>query len=173
MKSRWILNLPGSVIRVILCLVLCLVFCGVFCSPAAALSGGMQKAVVHAMHKVPCAGGQGSASHKGILADLAGVGGSANECIEYQLLTDKVTYVIRPRVAILLMLGDDVYIKLAGDQLLLHTAQAPTDIHCSVLSMRLRGDEDGEGRDERHQARLCFSDDGAETPCPEQSADFR
>ena len=62
------------------------------------------------------------------------------------LLTERVRYVIRPRIAILLLLGDDVYIRLAGDQLLLRTSEAPKDVHCAVLSMTLRGKRRRRGR---------------------------
>ena len=71
------------------------------------------------------------------------------------LLTERVRYVIRPRVAILLLLGDDVYIELAGDQLLLRTSEARKDVHCAVLSMTLRGSEEreeNEAKDERQPA---------------------
>ena len=93
------------------------------------------------------------------------------------LLTERVRYVIRPRVAILLLLGDDVYIKLAGDELLLRTSEAPKDVHCAVLSMTLRGSEEeekeDEARKERHRPSVCLSESGDEVPCSADPEAFR
>lgn len=142
--------------------------------PAFALSGGMQKAVVHAMRKSPCTEGQSDAGHHGVISGIIGTGTFSNQCIEYELLTNTVRYVIRPHVAILLLLGDDVYIKLAGDELLLRSSEAPKDIRCSVLSMSLRSDEDeNEARREWNRSSVCRSESGEEVPCAAPREAFR
>jgi hypothetical protein len=150
------------------------------CSSIAAhgLSGGMEKAVVNAMQKVPCKEVQSSARHHGILAELVGGrpdggpegGPGGGECIEYELRTEKVSYVIRPRIAILLLLGADVYIKLINDELLLRTSEAPKDIHCAVLAMSLRSEEE---KKERRFPRICLSESGAEVACSAEPEPFR
>ncbi|MGC2208539.1 MAG: hypothetical protein WA532_00390 [Candidatus Korobacteraceae bacterium] len=122
------------------------------------------------MRKSHCADGQSSGQH-GAISEIFGNGGG-NECVEYVLLTERVRYVIRPRVAILLLLGDDVYIKLAGDQLLLRTGEARKDVHCAVLSMTLRGSEEEENG-ERDERRRCLSDSGDEVPCSAGPEAFR
>jgi hypothetical protein len=141
--------------------------------PAFALGGGLQRAVVQAMRKSSCADGQSSGQH-GAIAEIFGTSGG-NECVEYVLFTERVRYVIRPRVAILLLLGDDVYIKLAGDQLLLRTSEARKDVHCAVLSMTLRGseEEENEARDERSRPSVCLSNTGDEIPCAADREAFR
>lgn len=162
MKTHWILVLLGLSIFGIF-----------FSSPARGLSGGMETAVVHAMRKHPCEEAQ-SSSHKGILSGLVGSGG-ANECIEYELRSDKVTYIIRPRVGILLLLGSEVEIKLVNDELLLRTGAAPKDIRCAVLSMTLRNEE-VERRKEREsepQTSVCLSESGEPVPCFGESEEFR
>ena len=162
-------DLPGDLLMKS-CWVLVLL-CSSF--PAFALGGGMQRAVVQAMRKVPCADGQSSGQH-GAISEIFGSGGG-NECFEYVLLTQRVRYVIRPRVAILLLLGDDVYIKLAGDQLLLRTSGARKDARCAVLSMTLRGseEEEDEERDEQRRPSVCLSESGDEVPCSDDPEAFR
>lgn len=164
-------DLPGDLLMKI-CWILVLL-CSSF--PAFALSGGLQRAVVQAMRKSHCADGQSSGQH-GAISEIFGNGGG-NECVEYVLLTERVRYVIRPRVAILLLLGDNVYIKLAGDQLLLRTSEARKDVHCAVLSMTLRGseeeEEENEARDERHRPSVCLSQSGDEVPCSADQEAFR
>jgi len=139
-----------------------------FCSsiPAFALSGTMEKATVHAMRKVPCVEGQ-SSGHGGFLSGLANAGsaGVPGECIEYEIQTAKVAYIIRPNRAILLLLGGDVSIKLAGDELLMHTSDTPKNIHCAVLAMSLLSDpEKAELRDPAPPR--CYASSGREIPCP-------
>jgi hypothetical protein len=143
--------------------------------PAFALSGGMQKAVVHAMRKSHCTEGQSDPGHHGVISEIIGTGTVSNQCVEYVLFTDTVRYVIRPRVAILLLLGDDVYIKLAGDELLLRSSEAPKNIRCAVLSMTLRGSEEdeNEARDERRHPSVCLSESGEEVPCSADPDTFR
>ncbi len=135
--------------------------------PAFALSGGMQKAVVQAMRKSHCADTQSSPGHHGILSEIVGADTPGSDCVDYVLLTERVRYVIRPRIAILLLLGDDVYIKLAGDQLLLRTSEAPKNVRCAVLSMTLRGseEEENEVKNEDRRPSVCLSESGEEIPC--------
>jgi hypothetical protein len=164
MKTRWTLVLLGfSVVSIF------------FCSPARGLSGGMETAVVQAMRKLPCNEAQRSAGHKGILSGLIGSGGPANECIAYELHSEKVTYIIRPRVAILLLLGANVEIKLVNDELLLRTDQAPKEIRCAVLSMTLRSEEQQrkQEREEQRHIPICLSDSGDAVPCGEETEAFR
>ena len=143
--------------------------------PVFALSGGMQRAVVQAMRKSHCTEGQSSPGHHGVISGIMGSGTSGGECIEYVLLTEQVRYVIRPRVAILLLLGDDVYIKLAGDELLLRTSEAPKDVHCAVLSMTLLGSEEdeNEAKEESRHPSVCLDESGDEVPCSKASEAFR
>jgi hypothetical protein len=143
---------------------------GIFCTPAAALSGGMEKAVVRAMRRVQCTEGQ-TGEHNKVITALVGAGGDGT-CMEYQLHTARVSYVIRPRVAILLKLGDNVYIKLFKDELILHTGQARKDIRCSVLSMRLRGDG-AEDKEMLRRPAICLSETGEAVACTADSMAFR
>jgi hypothetical protein len=138
--------------------------------PALALSGGMEKAVVHAMRKTPCAESPNNGHRNAVLSELAGSAAGGGECIEYELRTQKVSYVIRPHVAILLLLGADVYIELAKDELLLHTSVVPKDIHCSVLAMSLRAKQE---QRERRQPPLCLSESGTEIACSDEPEPFR
>jgi len=138
--------------------------------PALALSGGMEKATVQSMRKVPCMETQ-STGHGGFISGLldGGSPGMVNECIEYELRTDKVSYIIRPNRAILLLLGGNVLIKLADSELLLRTSNAPKDIRCAVLAMSLRSEAEKRDR-ERERARpappRCYTESGQEIPCP-------
>jgi hypothetical protein len=153
-----------------ICWILALLCCSI---PTFALRGGMEKATVHAMRKVPCMETQ-STGRGGILSGLldGGSSGSVGECIEYELRTEKVTYIIRPNRAILLLLGGDVSIKLAGNELLLRTNDAAKDIRCSVLSMSLRSE--AEKRERSHQyTRNCYAESGREIPCPDEPQTFR
>ncbi len=146
-------------------LILALLCCTI---PALALSGGLEKATVHAMRKVPCAQGQ-SSSHGGFFSGLAsatGGPGEIGECIEYELRTAKVSYIVRPNRAVLLLLGGDVSIKLAGGELFLRTSEAPRQLRCAVLAMSLLSDvEKAEGGDP--PLPRCYSRSGTEAPCPE------
>jgi hypothetical protein len=133
--------------------------------PTFALSGGMQKATVHAMRKVPCLETQSSGRGEA-LAGIVGGSSPANECIEYELRTEKVSYIIRPHRAILLLLGGDVSIKLAENELLLRTNEPGKDIRCAVLSMSLRSE--AEKRERRRDSQRCYAESGREIPCPDE-----
>jgi hypothetical protein len=134
----------------------------------------MEKAVVSAMRKVPCMEVQASAGHHGVISGIIGNGPVGGECIEYEVRTEKVSYVVRPRLAILLLLGSDVFIKLANDELLLRTGEAPKDIHCAVIAMSLRSEErEKEAKKERRHPSICLSDSGSEVPCSEDPEPFR
>lgn len=130
--------------------------------PAFALHGGVQKATVYAMRKVPCeVQGQGNS---GFL-----VGGRANDCTEYELRTAKVDYIIRPRHDILLLLGSDVSIRLANSELLLRTTDSAKDIRCQVLAMTLRSEVERRERNRERDSRpICYSEAGREILCPEE-----
>jgi len=136
-------------------------------TPAGAVMGAMEKATVHAMRKVPCMDSPGG-GRPGF-----GGGGGVPECTEYELRSAKVSYRIRPRRSILLLLGGDVSIKLAGDQLLLHSNESVKDIHCDVLEMWLNSEEDKREqekawereRDRSYNPQPCYSASGRETPC--------
>jgi hypothetical protein len=128
----------------------------------------MEKAIVHSMRKVPCQESQ-ETGRGGILSNLVGGGGSGifNECIEYELRTDKVSYIIRPRRAVLLLLGGNVSIKLADSELLLRTGEAIKDIRCAVLSMTLRAEAEKRERErEASGPPRCYSQSGREINCP-------
>ena len=115
-----------------ICWILALLGCSI---PTFALRGGMQKATVQAMRKVPCTGTESqSTGRNGFLSGLAGSSSGGGECIEYELRTEKVSYIIRPHRAILLLLGGDVSIKLADNELLLRTTESVKDIRCAVLA---------------------------------------
>jgi hypothetical protein len=94
-----------------------------------------------------------------------------NECIEYELRTGKVIYTIRPHRAILLLLGGDVAIKLAGSELLLRTSESVKDIRCSVFAMSLRSEAEKKER-ERERGRpistRCYTESGREIFCPDE-----
>ena len=148
------------------CWILALLCCTI---PAFALSGGMEKATVHAMRKVPCAEGQssGPGGFLSAFASASGGPGTIGECIEYELYTAKVSYIIRPNRAILLLLGGDVSIKLAGDELLLRSSEAPKNLRCAVLAMSLLSDVDRAERSDQFPPR-CYSRSGREVPCLEE-----
>jgi hypothetical protein len=149
------------------CWILALLCCSV---PIFALNGSMEKATVHAMRKVPCMESQNT-GHGGFIAGLAGSSGVANECIEYELRTGKVIYTIRPHRAILLLLGGDVAIKLAGSDLLLRTNESVKDVRCSVIAMSLRSEAEKKER-ERERGRpvslRCYTESGREIFCPDE-----
>lgn len=149
-----------------ICWILALLCCSI---PTFALRGGMEKAIVHAMRKVPCMESQ-STGKNGFLSGLAGTGSGSGECIEYELRTEKVSYTIRPHRAILLLLGGDVAIKLADSELLLHTSESVKDIRCSVIAMSLRSDAERKER-ERERSRpapmRCYAESGREILCPD------
>lgn len=146
------------------CWILALLCCSV---PVFAVRGGMEKATVHAMRKVPCMEAQGP-NHGGFLAGLTGSSDAANECIEYELRTGKVIYTIRPHRPILLLLGSDVAIKLAGSELLLRTSESVKDIRCSVLVMSLRSVAEKKDKDRElsRPTSRCYTESGREIFCP-------
>ena len=140
--------------------ILALLCCSI---PTFALRGGMEKATVHAMRKVPCADSP-SSGHSGILAEIVG-SNNMGECVEYELRTEKVSYIIRPHRSVLLLLGGDVYIKLADSELILHTSDAVKDIRCAVLAMTLRSEAE---KQERNRSRRCYAESGREILCPDE-----
>jgi len=148
-----------------ICWILALLGCTV---PGLALGGGMQKATVHAMRKVHC-----TQSIGGILGTIVGPS-EDSECIEYEVRTEKVSYFIRPNRAILLLLDSDVSIKLAGNELLLHTSASVKDIRCNVVSMSLRSDSDKDKKERNYQdSRRCRTESGKEIPCADEPEDVR
>jgi hypothetical protein len=148
------------------CCILVLLCCAI---PALALSGNMEKATVHSMRKVPCAEAQTS-GRGGFFSGLANSGvGMPGECVEYELHTAKVVYIIRPNRNILLLLGGDVSIKLAGDELLMRTPDAPKDVRCSVVGMSLLTDVN---KSELTRTRVCLNEDGREITCPWQATAY-
>jgi hypothetical protein len=150
------------------------IFALLCCSiPTFALRGVMEKATVHAMRKVPCMEAQ-SSGRGGMLSGLlaGGSSGTIAECVEYELRTEKVSYIIRPHRAVLLLLGGDVSIKLADSELLLRTGDGGKDIRCDVLSMSLRSE--AEKRERNHQyPRSCYAQSGREIPCPDEPGTVR
>jgi hypothetical protein len=155
------------------------IFALLCCSlPAFALSGGMEKASVHAMRKVSCTDAQ-TPGRGGFLSGLANGGNSPdipNDCVEYELHTDKVSYIIRPHRVILLPLGGDVLIKLAGDGLILRISAEVKDLRCDVLAMTLRSEQDRREREKEWEREReaeggrqyppgCYTGTGTEIPC--------
>jgi hypothetical protein len=147
------------------CWILALLCCTV---PGLALGAGLQKAKVHAMRKVHCT----TQNTGGILATIVGSGDGESECFEYELRTEKVTYFIRPNRAILLLLDSDVSIRLAGNELLLHTSESVKDIRCNVISMSLRSDSEKKERNYQ-DSRRCRTESGKEIPCSDEPEDVR
>lgn len=155
-------------------------------TPVLALNGSMERATVHAMRKVPCMDAQ-LAGHEEILAvttasdnpSAGAMGPVAGECIEYELRTGKVSYVVHPHHAVLLQVGGEVSIKLAGKQLILQTGGAAKEIHCDVRSMTLRSEQEKreqdkewerENRPSRHYPSGCYNDAGTEFSCDADEA---
>ncbi len=176
---------------------LCLKFCcmlSLICSTssALALNGEMERAVVRSMRKVPCMATAGmeallasSAPGYGPVPASAGpeagpvTGSVTGQCIEYELHTGKVSYVIQPRHAILLEVGGEVAIKLVGKNLILQPAGLAKEIHCDVLSMTLRSDEEKKEKDKewerenqpsRHYTTGCYTESGIEFNCGKAQA---
>ena len=138
-------------------------------NPALALSGVTEKATVHAMRNVPC------------MAQAI----DSDECIEYELRTGKVSYIIYPRRAILLEVGGDVVIRLAGNELMLRPSGAAKEIRCDVIAMMLRSEQEKkeqelewerdrkrerESQPSRYYPRGCYTESGIEISCGEQEA---
>jgi hypothetical protein len=102
------------------------------------------------------------------------------ECTEYELRTGKVSYIIHPRHAILLELGGDVAIRLAGNELLLRTGGAVKEIRCDVLGMMLRSEQEKQEKERERERSIqptrryappgCYTDAGMEISCGEEEA---
>lgn len=144
------------------------------CSAIAALAvagnagGKMETAVVTSMRKVPCIDGLDGDKQTESYARMSNVGG---ECIEYELRSETVRYVIRPRGNVLLLLGNEVSIRPFKSELLLHTGEAPKDIHCAVRAMTLLLGEKRKAQTEPpNPPRLCIDRSGDEVPCPRDAA---
>jgi hypothetical protein len=138
------------------------------CSSAFAVQA-MEKATVYSMHKVPCEGSMpvaGMPQQPGMPPII--MGGDGRECTEYELRTAKVSYIIRPRHEVLLMLGGEVLIRLAQSELLVLSSNSPKEIHCAVLAMSLRSETERRERDRsRVSHTVCFDEQGRVVRCPE------
>ncbi len=173
MKTGWI----SALLRIKLGCIIALI-----CSaaPALALNGDMERATVHAMRKVPCMEARLAGSEESLAISAAPEGGSmaivgpsTGECIEYELRTAKVSYIVHPHHAVLLEVGGEVSIKLAGKQLILQ-AGAAKEIHCDVRSMTLRSEQEKReqqkewergNRPSRHYPSGCYDESGTEFSC--------
>lgn len=135
--------------------------------PALAVNGNMEKAVVFAMHKVPCPDNP-QAMRNAQFAAIMGAPDMGGECMEYELRTSKVSYVIRPRNSILLLLGSSVTIRPVRGDLLLRSSDLPKEIRCLVMSMTMRSEAERNARQKQAQLQQpvrCF-DGATEIPCP-------
>ncbi len=155
-------------------------------APALALNGNMERATVHAMRKVPCIEAQLPGSGETLAVSAAPDGGPVatggpitGECIEYELRTGKVSYIVHPHHAVLLEVGGEVSIKLAGKQLILQTGGAAKEIHCDVRSMTLRSEQEKREQEKewernnrpiRHYPSGCYDESGTEFSCAEDEA---
>ena len=134
--------------------------------PALGLAGGMERAIVHVMRKVPCEdSGQGRGLPPGMATPMV----AANEggCLEYELRTKKVSYVIRPHKQVLLMVGEEVMIRLAVSELIVSSPGLPKEVRCGVHSMMLLTEAEREERRERERPVIvrCY-ENGQLAPCP-------
>jgi hypothetical protein len=125
--------------------------------PAFAVRDGGEKATVYAMRKLPCSQ---------VLPQMTGYpamprGADDHECVEYELHTAKVTYIIVPRREVLLLVGSEVNIRMASSELLVHTQDSAKDIRCSVVSMSLRSESE-----QRQSSASCYSESGRPIACP-------
>lgn len=136
--------------------------------PALAVSGEMQKATVHSMRKVPCLDSPSAVNPYAYGAAITGVPAvtGVGDCVEYELRTAKVSYVIQPRRTILLLVGGDVSIKLAGGNLLLQTSESNKDIRCDVLSMTLLSEVERKENQNHAPPPLCVDQIGRVVACP-------
>lgn len=129
--------------------------------PALALSGNVEQATVTSMHRVACQPVQ-------TLISTGQHGEAANapreDCVEYELRTATVSYIVRPRSPVLLLLGSNVSLRVVKDKLMLRTAETPREIHCAVVAMSLL---EGEERPQR-RAPACLNSLGEEIPCLEE-----
>jgi hypothetical protein len=144
------------------CLLVVLCCCAL---PAFGLAGGMERAIVHVMRKVPCED-SGQGLPPGMAAQPMAAAGEGS-CLEYELRTKKVSYVIRPHKQVLLMVGEEVMIRLAINDLIVSSPWLPKDVRCSVHSMMLLTEAEREERRERERPVIvrCY-EDGQPTPCP-------
>ncbi|MDR3762566.1 MAG: hypothetical protein P4M01_00570 [Acidobacteriota bacterium] len=136
-----------------------------FALPAWAVNGNMEKAVVFAMHKVPCPDDPQAMRSAQLATALGGheVGG---DCMEYELRTEKVSYVIRPHNSVLLLLGSSVTIRPIRGDLILHSGDQPKDVRCQVMSMTLRTEAERKSRQKQAQAPARCFDGAVEIACP-------
>jgi hypothetical protein len=147
---------------------------------AFALSAEMERATVHGMRKVPCMEAQLAGGGEILsVSAVTETGPVAAECTEYELRTGRVSYIIHPRRAILLEVGGEVAIRLAGKQLMLRTSSDVKEIRCDVLSMTLRSEEEKKEKDKewerqhqpiRQYPSGCYTDSGIEFSCGEDEA---
>jgi chorismate synthase len=95
---------------------------------------------------------------------------SGGECLEYELRTKKVSYVVRPHKQVLLMVGEEVTIRLAISDLIVSSPGLPREVKCSVHSMVLLSEaERNERRQQQQQPVIlrCY-DNGQAVPCPRE-----
>lgn len=150
--------------RCCLFLILC------FALPAFGLAGGMERAIVHVMRKVPC---EGSAAFQAPPMGMGGVQAGTStggDCLEYELRTKKVSYVVRPHKQVLLMVGEEVTIRLAISELLVSSPGLPREVKCSVHSMVLLSEAERNDRRQQQQQPVilrCY-DNGQAVPCPRE-----
>jgi hypothetical protein len=159
-------------------------------TPALALSGNIEKATVQAMRTAPCMitgmipGGKIDSVNSRLDPGNSRLDPApAPTCIEYELHTGKVSYIIHPHRQILLQVGGDVIIRLAGNELRLRVSGEPKEIRCDVVAMTLQS-EDGTKEKEktkewkwerpnqpaRQNPPGCYSGLGDEISCGEQEA---
>ncbi len=171
MKTCWMVVLRCAMRTGCILALLCSAY------PAVALGGGTQTAIVHAMRNVSCTGDQGSSAE--IYYYPHAIPEDPAMCIEYELRTGKVSYFIHPRRAILLQVGGEVVIRLAGNELLLRTSGAAKEIRCEVLAMTLRSEQEQKEKDwewerrtqpRRDFLRGCYTEAGIEISCEEEEA---
>ncbi len=142
---------------------------------ALALSGGLERATVHSMRKVPC---MPVPLNLPLSPDpKPGFAPDPTQCVEYELRTGKVSYIIQPHHAILLAVGGAVTIRLAGNELMLRSSATTKEIRCSVLAMTLRSEEDKKETETEHESQPgrpasggCYTEAGFEISCAEQEA---
>ena len=157
-------GLPMQIRRLLL-----LVFVFVsFALPALAVSGNMEKAMVFAMRKIPCPDNPQAMRSASVAAMF---GGEVNgDCMEYELRTEKVNYVIRPRNSVLLLLGSTVTIRPMRGELVLRSSDLPKEVRCAVMSMVLRTEAERTARQKQAQMQAqaparCY-DGAVEIACP-------
>lgn len=175
MKIGWIPRLRGSKMKI-----WCIPFLLCLTTSMFALSAEMERATVHGMRKVPCMEARWDGSGEILsVSTVPEAGPMVAECIEYELRTGRVSYVIHPRRAILLEVGGEVAIRLAGKQLILQTSSDAKEIRCDVLSMTLRSEEEKKEKDKewdrehqpiRRYPTGCYTDSGIEFSCGEDEA---